>query len=407
MGATLLFVLAALGLFLRAFMLRSQRRLLASPAPPISEELPGVSILKPLKGRDPSLEENLGTFFRQDYPAFEILLGAADPRDPALDAARAAAEAHPSVPSGVFAGGPADEANPKVANLARLVRHARFPVILVSDSNVAAPPGHLRDMAARLLAPGVGVVSAPIAGLPGRGLGSALESLHLNAFVMGGAAAVTSLPGGVCVVGKSMMLRRRDLEAVGGFDRLGRHLAEDQFCGEELSRLGRRTAMAGIPVGNVLGDSGLGGFASRQVRWGRIRRRMAPGGYAGEILLHPTVPAAVAALAFPAAATLAVLAGTVLTVALLDAAAEGHAGLRRPLHRYLALSPLRDLAFGLLWPAGFLGSTVDWRGRRYRIGPRTRILSPVPAPVAVSFPSPITATAPARSPSRSLSRSST
>ncbi len=378
MGDIILLGVVLAGLGLLAFMALCQRRMLAAPAPDVSEEYPGVSILKPLKGVDPSLASNLTTFHRQDYPEYEVLCGAEDPRDPALDAARSVGQAHPRTPGGVFAGGASGVDNPKVANLARLIRRARFPVILVSDSNVAADPRHLRDMAALLARPGVGVVSAPILGVPGRGIGPALESLQLNTFVMGGVAALTAV-GGTCVVGKSMMFRRADLEAIGGLDHLGRFLAEDQVCGEEMARIGKRSVVAAVPVRNMLGSFGFGGFAGRHLRWARIRFRMCPAGYAGEILLNPVFIAAAWAAASRSPSAVAVAAGAVLARCALDAAAERSAGLRRPLLHYLALVPLRDLSLGVLWPLAFIGGTVAWRGATYRIGPRTRIEPVLPA----------------------------
>jgi ceramide glucosyltransferase len=378
MGDIILLGVVLAGLGLLSFMALCQRRVLASPAPDVSEDLPGVSILKPLKGVDPSLASNLATFHRQDYPTYEVLCGAEDPRDPALDVARSVGLAHPRTPGGVHAGGATGVLNPKVANLTRLIRRARFPVILVSDSNAAADPRHLRDMVARLLRPGVGVVSAPILGVPGSGLGAALESLQLNTFVMGGVAALASV-GGTCVVGKSMMIRRDDLERIGGLDHLGRFLAEDQVCGEEMARIGKRSVVAALPVRNHLGALGFRGFAARHLRWARIRARMCPAGYAGEILLNPVFLAACGAAALRTPASAAILAGAVLARCALDAAAERTAGNHRALLHYLPLVPLRDLSLGVLWPMAFLGGTVAWRGTTYRIGARTRI-EPADAP---------------------------
>src|SRR5204863_8285071 len=45
--------------------------------------LPGVSILKPLKGTDPEMYESLRSHCTQDYPEYEILFGISDPQDPA------------------------------------------------------------------------------------------------------------------------------------------------------------------------------------------------------------------------------------------------------------------------------------------------------------------------------------
>lgn len=71
---------------------------------PPSSPLPGVSILRPLKGLDPQLEECLDSAFRQNYPQFEILLSVADDRDPAADVAKALIARYPNVTAKLIIG---------------------------------------------------------------------------------------------------------------------------------------------------------------------------------------------------------------------------------------------------------------------------------------------------------------
>jgi ceramide glucosyltransferase len=47
-----------------------------------------VSILRPLKGLDTNLYENLESTFTQEYPNYEILLSVADAHDQALPVVR-------------------------------------------------------------------------------------------------------------------------------------------------------------------------------------------------------------------------------------------------------------------------------------------------------------------------------
>src|SRR5271170_1546489 len=58
------------------------RRYLAI-SPPALKALPPISVLKPLCGLDDCLEENLRSFFTQDYPDYEILFAVHSLSDPA------------------------------------------------------------------------------------------------------------------------------------------------------------------------------------------------------------------------------------------------------------------------------------------------------------------------------------
>src|SRR5450631_3733422 len=143
---------SALSLAIVVLMHTAVRRVLARPvAPGLCQ--PPVSILKPLRGVDDGLAENLESFARLQYPLYEILLGAEDPADPALPVARAFQARHPELPISVRVCDAPFGRNPKVNVLVALARHARHQVLLVSDSNIRVSPRFLADTAAELIDP--------------------------------------------------------------------------------------------------------------------------------------------------------------------------------------------------------------------------------------------------------------
>jgi ceramide glucosyltransferase len=86
------------------FLRYSASRRSRVPVFPSSQQPWGVSILRPLKGLDPLLEECLESAFRQEYPLFEIILSVADGEDPAAKVAKQVIAKYPNVPARLIIG---------------------------------------------------------------------------------------------------------------------------------------------------------------------------------------------------------------------------------------------------------------------------------------------------------------
>jgi ceramide glucosyltransferase len=389
--ALALVAFAALAVTLAADGLAVARLSRARRRPPTADppRLPPVSVLKPLKGVDAGLYDNLAALARQDYPGFELVCGAEDPDDPALAVARRIAADFPAVPVTVVAGAPPFGLNPKVTNLVGLTRAARHEHLLISDANVRPAPGYLWELVLEAAGgdglPPAALVSSVLAGAElaataSPSAGSLLEDLHLGTFV---AAAVcgADATGHPCVVGKSMLFRRSDLAAVGGWGSVADVLAEDYVLGRAFAGAGRRVALSTHVLPVVSGRRRVRDFLARQLRWGQMRCRIAPAAYAGELLLNP-VPAllATAVLAMAAAAggaawslvAAGALAGVVAKV-VADGRLLAHlAGRPVPWSR-LAWIPLKDLLAAAVWAAAPFCRTVAWRGNRLAIGAGSRL----------------------------------
>ncbi|HVP65912.1 MAG TPA: ceramide glucosyltransferase [Anaeromyxobacteraceae bacterium] len=333
-------------------------------------DLPGISILKPLCGVDEDLGRSLEVFAGLDYPQFEVLLGVKDPVDPAWPLAAAAAARWPGRFRLVRQQGEPG-LNPKVNQLITLSRAARYDVLVVSDSNVRVRPGYLREIAAHLGAEDVGLVTHPIVGVGEHSIGALFENLHLAASVATGMVAAKQLAGRDVVVGKSMALRRRDLDALGGFECVKDVLAEDYVLGVKVpSELGKRVAIASEPVENVNQDRPLSAFVSRYTRWCVMQRKIAGSiVYGSQVFLNPVAFAVAAAVVSPEAASATLLAAICAAKAVLDDAAARTLRGRGFRWRWLLLAPVKDLVFAVAWARGFVWNTVTWRGHRLRVLP--------------------------------------
>src|SRR6266702_3041482 len=177
---TVLAVLLAGSLVYCALIILATRRFLSTGAP-APGSTPAISILKPLCGHDEGLEENLRSFFEQDYPEFEVLFAVHREDDPAASLAeRIMSEYAGRVKSRLVVTGESPIPNAKAFSLNRLVREASHELLVMSDSDVRVSPGLLAHLATELQEPGVGLITCPYRAVAGSSVWSRLEAIGMN-----------------------------------------------------------------------------------------------------------------------------------------------------------------------------------------------------------------------------------
>ena len=325
-----------------------------------------LSILKPVHGRDPRFYEAIVSHASQDYPEFEILFGAGDPRDPALqDIARLKREFPGRRIEVVVA--ETNAPNAKVGVLAELAKRARYPLLLVNDSDIVAPPGYLRAATASLADPKVGLVTCLYRGIADSWAARS-EALGISTEFAPSVLVARLLGQAEFALGSTMVFRAEALRQMGGFETIAHYLADDYQTGRHIKELGYRIEFASVVVETDLGGESWAQTWRHQLRWARTIRVSRPAGYFGYVVTHATLWALVALAAgqwWAAALALGLrmLAGLVVGAGVLK---------DRRVAQDFWLMPLRDLFGFAVWVAGLFGHTVQWRDRELRLHPDGR-----------------------------------
>jgi ceramide glucosyltransferase len=351
-------------LSLASFLADRRKKLKQDPLP--ESELPPVSILKPLKGVDPGMWESFCTHCEQEYPQYQLIFGVSDPSDPAIEIVRKLKAKYPHLPIELIMCDRVLGTNIKVSNLVQMLPAARYELLLVNDSDVRVPSDYLRKVIAPFADASVGLVTCLYRGCAAPTLGSRLEALGIGTDFVPGVLSARFLEKGLHFgLGSTLAFRRRDLEAIGGFEALLDYLADDYELGRRIAANGKRIELSAATVVTFLPAYTLRQFFRHQLRWSRTIRDARRWGYAG-LLFTFGLPWALAMLL---AAHLAPWAGALFMLTLAARLATGaiaavvvlrdfrifrHDGFRNIL--------LRDLVAPIIWAAGLMGNRIHWRG---------------------------------------------
>ena len=330
---------------------------------------PPISILKPVRGVDREAYENFASFCRQDYPEYEVLFAVADVDDPAIRIIVRLIRNFPERSIRLLVGAPPLGANSKVNKLCRLVREAKYDLLVMNDSDVRVDSNYLRDVAAPFAKPEVGAVTTFYRGMAEGSIAAKLEGLALATETVPNALVARQMEGKVqFAFGWTMATTKQHLAQIGGFEAMANHHSDDFELGNRIAAQGLSIEFVRHPVWMVFPKETIREYLRHELRWAIGLRNVRPAGYFGLALTFGMPWAVLAAVASP---SLGIAAGYLLAYMVLRLGqtwAAGVWGLGDPLTRKnLWLVPLRDALNFAVWTTGCFSSKIKWRGLDFQV----------------------------------------
>ena len=278
-----------------------------------------------------------------------------------------------------------------------LEEHARHDIFVISDADVRVPSNYLSGAVPLLRDAQTGLVNSFYRLANAKTLAMQWEAIAINADFWSQVLQARALKPLDFALGAAMLVRRADLDKIGGFESLRNCLADDYQLGNRIAALGRKIELSPEVVECRSAPMDWEDVWHHQLRWARTIRVCQPTPYffsilsnaglwpilwfATEMLSRGTPVAHVAPISLVGAFILhwklsAIGAcGVRMTIA---------ADLQRRLTGSLShlpycwLAPIKDLLQAGLWLSAFVGNRIEWRGRRFTLK-RDGTLVQVPA----------------------------
>lgn len=358
---------------------------------------PSVTVLKPLKGFNEHTAECLRSWLAQKYGGpVQVLFGVADESDPACDIVRGLLKQFPQADAALVVAAESLGSNAKVSTLVQLARRAKHDLVCVSDADVCVPADFLANAVVPLRDSSIGLVNCFYELANPTTLAMRWEAIAVNADFWSQVLQSNTLKPQDFALGAVMITRRTQLEEIGGFESLLDYLADDYQLGHKIVATGARIELSPVVVQCLDKSMGFREVWKHQVRWARTIRASQPGPYFFSILANPTLWSALLALfgnlgSFPLVPdsvlysralssqmqnflspihvpwVLIVFAAVLMVRVITAASLQRRLTRTRGALKYWWLVPAKDFLQTAVWAASFLGNTVEWRGRRFRI----------------------------------------
>ncbi len=364
-SSTIVFVLALLGVIeFRRIADRDKKAYASLPA-----KMPPVSVLKPVHGKEARIQENIESFFRQNYAEYEVLFAADEPDDAALPVIREICARYPHIPSRILITGQPLWPNAPNYCFHRLTEVAAHDILVTSDSDVEVAPDYLRDVVSPLLDRKVGAVTCVFRGKSAGGIWGALDAIGQTVEFTAGVLIVNLLEGMKFGLGPTIALRKDSIGKIGGYAACREYLSNDFVVGNFIYKAGFRVVLSSCVVDHVSPPMTFRQMWERQLRWAMGTRYSRPKGHLGTGLTF-AVPYGILGLVAASLLGHPWLGVALFAASLLNRMAEcwfvGWCAARDPVaRRWVLLYPLRDLHGFIIWCASYLFKRSLWRDNNY------------------------------------------
>ena len=376
---------------------------------------PEITLLKPLKGFNEHTKECLRSWLAQKYGGHvQVLFGVADEDDPVCYLVRELLKEFPNADAELVITGAPLGPNAKVSTLiclhkgclAKAAKEMKpsspsrpsrdTQLIVISDADVRVPENFLANAVAPLRDSGVGLVNCFYQLANPTTLAMKWEAVAVNADFWSQVLQSNTIEPQDFALGAVMITRREVLERIGGFEPLLDYLADDYQLGHRIAATGSRIALSPIVVECWDKPMSFGAVWNHQLRWARTIRVSQPLPYFFSILSNPILWATLLALlgnlgGFPLVPDsvlyshtfspraqnllapihvpwVSVIFITVLVARVLIAGALQQRLTRRTgTLKYWWLVPAKDFLQFVIWAASFVGNTIEWSGKRFRL----------------------------------------
>jgi len=336
---------------------------------PITNEdfFPPISLLTPICGLEWEIETSLISFCQQDYPNYQIIFCLQNQSDPCLHLLKKIKEDFAQLDIQIVTNPKSIGNNLKISNLANALAVAKYPILVITDSDIQVESNYLRQVVKPLENKSVGLVTCLYTSLT-KGFLAAFEALEISTQFHPRVLTAKKLEGLKFAFGSTIVMRKQILEEIGGFFKIADYLADDYQLGNLVAKLGYQVVLSNYIVDHRLANVTWGSFFARQSRWAKCIRVERFWGYLGLFFTQGTVISLSLLIVTGLARWAFLLCLLTWTIRLLMAVIVGVKFLQdKVAQKYLLLVPIRDIVSFFLWCYNLVGNTVNWRDYKFEL----------------------------------------
>ena len=341
----------------------------ASPLPPLPKVPPRAAVLKPLHGSTNSLAANLVSFLEIAYPRVEFYFGVENYEDAAAEIPVALRQRYQYANITLVIGEEPNCSNRKIAKLIKMADRAdKAEVFVLSDADVSVDRDYLKRIVGELMSDEkIGIVTCAYRARPGGSFASRLEALYVNTDFLPQILLAEMIEPMHYALGATIAIKRKVLEAAGGFRAVKNMLADDFYLGNFVNTQGYEIKLSDSIVTLTCEEKSFADFWHHQLRWARTYRTVRPISVATIFMHGPFWALWLLAVTRGSAAAFAALVLVVAARLAMSAAIVGRVLKMPEMLRDLWIVPFKDLIMTGVWFGSLLSNKVMWAGRQFKV----------------------------------------